>query len=115
MPFDCVEMVTCIHIPQPDCRVPTSTDDFSTVGRERNATDLGDMSFEGANMSTCLDFPQAEGPIEIPTRQYFSIRRKSDAIDMSPMPREKIECLAGLCVIEPNTDPTADRKHFSIG
>ena len=58
--------------------------------------------------------PQPDGKVITPTSKCASIRAERDAINISRMPREQGNFGAGVCTIEPNTDPTCDRETNAI-
>jgi hypothetical protein len=54
--------------------------------------------------------PQMDSLVPTSTCERTSIRAERDAIHISRMPREQGNFGAGVCTIEPNTDPTCDRE-----
>ena len=68
------------------------------------------MPGECAFVYTRDSLPQTDGFILTPTSDCSSIWTEGDTSDPTRMPREQGNFGAGVCTIEPNTDPTCDRE-----
>src|SRR5260370_7834304 len=91
-------MVSCLHIPEPNCLTKTAGGKHSSIGRPSRAHDTAAMSMKGSQKLPSLHIPEPDCVIERARGKHASIRRPTYLVHLFFVPLKRSQVVSRFSI-----------------